>query len=76
MVTATDVVTAQKASCSACPLKSNCISENQDRRELNIYDGVNVPETERCVKNRFKRGQENLFRADEYNRAGIRKYTV
>ncbi|MCK6382709.1 MAG: transposase, partial [Leptospiraceae bacterium] len=37
----------KKASCSACPLKSNCISENQDRRELNIYDGVNVPETEK-----------------------------
>ena len=37
----------KKSSCSACPLKSNCISENQNRRDLNIYDGVNIPETKK-----------------------------
>ena len=38
---------AKKASCSGSPVKSSCISVNQDRRDLNIYDGVKVPETEK-----------------------------
>lgn len=34
---------AMKRSCSGCKLKLKCISENETRRELRIYDGVDVP---------------------------------